>query len=326
MHVLVTGSTGFIGSHIVRVLRREGHEVRAMHRSTSDLTLLEGLELELVEGDVTEPASLRAAMEDVDAVVNCAGFISLWNGHEDALHRVNVEGAYNVVEAAKAQDVDRLVHTSSIAAVGPPQEGEVADESNPWPGDHGVGYFRTKRRGEEVVLGNARRGALDAVVVNPGTAIGPRDVNWTGGYLIRSVVKDYLPGAPGGGTNFVDVRDVAEGHVRALHKGRTGERYILGGENRSFVEMYELIGDVTGAEPPGRVIPYPIAWASAWWQETKARFQDRRPYLNRAQVRATYLDIYVDSSRAEDELGVEARPVRESVEDAYAWYVDEGML
>lgn len=327
MRAFVTGATGFLGSHVTRRLLEEGHEVRALVRETSDLSLIEDLDVETVVGDVADPLSVREGMSGCDTVFHLAGVVSFRPGDAELLHRVNVEGTYNVVEAAKFQDVDRLVHTASVAALGYPQEREVADEDTEfnWQ-EHGIPYMATKNKGQRIVLGNASKGMLDAVVVNPGTVLGPGDKNKNGGQFLRSMVKGHLPGVPGGGQNFVDVRDVAEGHIRALEEGASGERYILGGENLSWRAFYDLVEEVTGHPAPSRTIPYPLAYAGAWWAEVRARFTDRPAFPTRAAVRAAYMDLHYSSDKARKELGYTTRPLEEAIRDTARWYREHGML
>jgi dihydroflavonol-4-reductase len=326
MRAFVTGATGFIGSHVCRELRDRGHEVRALVRESSDLTLLEDLTVETHVGDVTDPVSLREGLEDCEAFFHLAGVVSFWKGKAELMHEVNVEGAYNAVEAAKAADVERMVHTSSVAALGIP-EGRVGDEETEFDwGGRGIPYKETKHRGQEIVLQNARNGLVDAVSVNPGTVLGPGDKNLNGGQFVRAMVKGDMPGLPGGGVTFVDVRDVARGHVQAYEEGATGERYVLGGDNLSWSEFSDVVADVTGADTLDRVIPYPLALAVGYANNAKAKFTGKPPLLSAGAVKAAYNDLYFSSAKAEKELGYEHRPARESVEDTYEWYVEHGYL
>ncbi len=327
MRAFVTGATGFIGSHVTRELLQEGHEVRALVRETSDLSLIEDLDVETVVGDVADPLSVREGMERCDTVFHLAGVVSFRPSDADLLHRVNVEGTYNIVEAAKFHDVDRLVHTASVAALGHPEGGEVADEETEFNWQAiGIPYMATKNKGQRIVLGNAEKGMLDAVVVNPSTLLGPGDKNKNGGQFIRTMLKGHLPGVPGGGQNFGDVRDAARGHILAYEKGHSGENYILGGENLSWRAFYDLVEDVTGHPAPKRTIPYPLAYAGAWWAEVRARFTNRPAFPTRKAVKAAYMDLHYSSAKARKELGYTTRPLDASIRDTVRWYREHGYL
>lgn len=327
MRAFVTGGTGFLGSHVCRRLLEEGHEVRALVRESSDLALLEDLDVATHVGDVTDPGSLRAGMDGCDAVFHLAGFVSYWDGHADLLHEVNVEGTYNVVEAAKATDgVHRLVHTSSVAALGIPDD-PPGDEDTTFDWDeHGIDYMMTKHRGQRIALGASRHGLLDVVVVNPATVLGPGDKNLNGGQFVRAVVKGDVPGAPKGAVNMVDVRDVADGHLRAYEDGASGEAYVLGSENLRWIEFFDLVAEVTGADPPSWEVPYPAALALGAVNDLVARFTGEPPMLTRNAVRAAYQPLAFSSGKARKELGYDPRPIRASVRDTYDWYVDHGYL
>lgn len=327
MQALVTGATGFLGSHVARRLVEEGHDVRALVRGTSDTTLIDDLDVETVVGDVTDPSTLPPTVDGCDAVFHAAGVVSFWPGWRERLEAVNVRGVEHVIEAAIGADVDRLVHTSSVAAVGRPPEGTVADESMDfvWDGPTSP-YVETKHAGEEIVREAARKGRIDAVAVNPGTVLGPGDLNKNGGQIVREAARAGFPGVPDGGTSFVDVRDVAEGHLRAHRKGRTGERYILGAENLSFAELFAIVGEETPADPPEGRFPYWAAMAYAYWSELRSRFSGRHPRLPVAAARELFRETYYSSKKAEEELGFDPRPVREAVADTYDWYVEQGML
>lgn len=327
MRALVTGATGFLGSHIAKRLLGKGHDVRVLVRPTSDLTLVEDLDGDAVVGDVTDPGTLPPAVEGCDAVFHAAGVVSFWRGWEDKLRAVNVEGVRNVVRAAEEAGVDRFVHTSSVAAVGRPPKGEVADETF----DFGWGtrpspYMETKHAGEQIVLEAARDGGLDAVAVNPGTVLGPGDINRNGGQIVREAVRGGFPGVPDGGTTFVDVRDVAEGHLLAHDQGAPGERYILGGQNLTFAELFDVVADVADVKTPDGRFPYPAALAYAYWTEVKAVFTGRHPRLPAAAARELFKETFYSSEKAKRDLGYDPRPIRQAVRDTYEWYVDHGYL
>jgi len=321
---LVTGATGCVGSNVAAALLERGYAVRAMHRPTSVLTALEGLEVELVVGDLFDPESLARAMEGCELVFHVAAVSDYWRTPAEAIYRVNVEGTRNVVEAALRAGVQRLVYTSSVGALGVPPDGRLLDERATFNlPPRRFPYGHSKHLAEGVVRDGVARG-LDAVVVNPAAVMGPRDVHWIGGSLLLEVQRGKAWFAPPGGTCWAAATDVGMGHVLAAERGRTGERYILGGENLTHREVVEVVAEVVGGRRPavtfprfvmdvltplvmvaGRALPLPLSaeqvWLSARW-------------------------IYCDSGKAARELGYTSIPFRAAVEQAYAWYRSHGLL
>lgn len=324
MKTLVTGSTGFIGSSLCRTLLEQGHEVRAFHRPTSVLRLLDGLEVEHAAGDLTQPESLDAAMQDVEVIFHAAA----WMGGRDQPGRqytVTVEGTRNVLLAARKARVRRVIHTSSVAALGVPDparqysEAQLINENHAWnyrPDFYPYGY--AKYLAEQEVQKAVAQG-LDVVIVNPSLVIGPGDIYRQNSSIITQVAQKRISVAINGGINCVHLADVIEGHIAALACGKTGQRYILGGENLTHLQLMEMIADVTGVPCPTMVLPNGLVRSLAGPARLLQTFLNLpvSPELLRL---AGYWFFY-DTQKAERELGLtQRRPVRDAIAETYAWF------
>ena len=326
MKVLVTGATGFVGSNLAAALAARGDQVRVLRRSTSRLDALAGLPVEYVTGDILEPDTLAAAMQGCDGVFHVAAMSQYWRSDKATLYRANVDGTRCVMQAALAAGVRRVVHTSSVAALGYPPRGVLADEAQAFPPELSwFAYGRSKYLAELEVRRAVDQG-LPAVIVNPTIVLGPRDLNFVSGSLIRASVKGQLRVVPPGGSNIVHVADVVAGHLAAAERGRVGERYILGGENLSHWEAATVIAQVTGGAHPLLTLP-------RWALPPIARLVDafnalsrRPPLVTGYQILLGGEDIYVDNSKAVRELGLPQTPFRQAAADAYAWYKEQGWL
>ncbi|HHS98251.1 MAG TPA: NAD-dependent epimerase/dehydratase family protein [Chloroflexi bacterium] len=324
MKALVTGATGCVGANVVAALLRRGHAVRAMHRSTSKLDALDGLEVERVVGNILDPPSLMRAMEGCDWVFHVAAVSDYWRTPPEVIYRVNVEGTRNVVEAALRTGVRRLIYTSSVGALGVPRTGRLLDETcvfNLPP--HRFPYGHSKHLAEEVVQEGVRRG-LDAVIVNPAAVMGPRDVHWIGGSVLQEVQRGKAWFAPPGGTCWAAATDVGEGHVLAAERGRTGERYLLGGENLTHRQALETVAQVLGRRGPWFTLPRWTMGGLERFVRLTRRFV-RFP-LSPEQVWLSAREIYCDSRKAVQELGYPQTPFRVAVEEAYRWYRERGWM
>ncbi|MGC8878093.1 MAG: SDR family oxidoreductase [Anaerolineae bacterium] len=322
MRVLITGATGFIGANLARTLVERGEHVRILCRSTSRLDALEGLPVQRVVGDILDPDSLCAAMQGCALVFHVAAVAQYWRNHADWVYRVNVEGTRNVVRAALRCGAERLVYTSSSAAIGPaPHPNAPVDETQRFPEAlHWFVYGHSKHLAEQEVQRGVEQG-LSAVIVNPTIVLGPGDLNFVSGSTIRAAVRGQLRILPPGGSNLVHVQDVVAGHVAAAERGRTGERYILGGENLTHRRAAQIIAEVTGAPPPLLTLP-------AWCLPVVARLIDafntltrtRDPLVTGDQVRLGDKYFYYNCAKAIRELGVPQTPFRQAVADAWHWY------
>ncbi len=314
--VLVTGATGFVGSGVARALARQGARLRLIVRPTSNRRNLAGLEADIVITGTHDLAhltrALARAMEGCRMVFHVAADYRLWVPDPAAMMRTNVEGTRALMQAAREAGVERVVYTSSVAALDP---------------DNLIGaYKRSKFLAEQVALEEARAG-LPVVIVNPSTPIGPGDVKPTPtGRMVLDAARGRIPAYVETGLNVVHVDDVAAGHLLAAERGRIGERYILGGENLELSALLALIAEVAGRKPPRIRLPIgplvPAAIAAEWF----ARVTGRTPALTRETLAMARKKMFFSSEKAEAELGYRARPAREAIVDALAWFRAEGML
>lgn len=325
--VLLTGASGFVGAAVARALLRHGYRVRAMVRASSPRGNLDGLDAEIVTGDLLDRASLDRAMAGVSAVMHVAADYRIWAADPEEIVRNNRAGTRNIVGAALAAGVERLVYTSSVATLRP-DDHVPADETRIATPEQAVGaYKRSKVEAERMVTDAVAQDGLPAVLVLPSTPIGPRDVRPTPtGRIVIEAASGRMPAFVDSGLNLVHVDDVAEGHVLALQRGRIGERYILGGQDVSLREMLATIAGLVGRKAPTISLPrgplFPLAWAN----EQLARVTGREPFLTLDGLRMAAHNMYFTSARAEGELGYRARPYAEALGDAIAWFREAGKI
>jgi dihydroflavonol-4-reductase len=328
MTTLVTGATGFVGSAVARTLIARGHSLRLLARPSSDRRNLAGLEAEIVSGDLTEPDSLRRAAAGCRYVFHIAADYRIWVPDPDAMLRANVDGALAMVRIAAEAGAERIIHCSSVAALGQIGDGTPADERTAANEADFVGiYKRSKYLAEQAVLDLARRESLPVVVVNPSSPVGPRDIKPTPtGKMVLDAAAGRVPFYIDTGLNIVHVDDVAEGHVLALEKGRVGERYILGGENMLLKDILGLVADVVHRRPPSIRLPEAVTWPAAFMMEKTARLTGIAPLMTRDHLKMARKKMFYSSAKAESELGYKFRPARLAVEDAVAWFRSNGLL
>ena len=326
MKALVTGGTGFVGSHVVRQLIEQGHEVRVLHRKTSRLTLLEDLPYESIIGDVLDTDVLQAACAGCDWVFHVAAVSDYWRADRDYLFRVNVEGTRRVLQAAAESGVKRVVFTSSAAAVGLNQDGTASDESvafNLSPEQFPYAYSKALA---ERVVHEAIRNGLDVVIVNPVIVMGPGDLNLISGSFVIQVKKlGVLVPISSGGASFVDVRDVGRWQVEAAEQGQTGERYILSTAQYSLREWYTLIAAVVDSPAPIFGVPDTLVPAVATFTDLARRFGLNLP-VDADQVRLSTRQVYFDGSKAWEAFSPPAIDMETSLRDTYNWYREQGMV
>jgi dihydroflavonol-4-reductase len=332
MKALVTGSTGFVGANLVGALGAAGHAVRALHRPHSQLEALSGLAYEPVTGDVLDLDSLVAAMAGVDWVFHVAGVADYWRqGSLARLYHVNVGGTRRVLKAACRAGVRRVVFTSSAGALGLPalDGGQLSflNERSAFnvPAQR-FPYGHSKYLAEKVVQEFVARG-MEAVIVNPTVVLGPRDVNFIAGSIIREIYRGRVPATPPGGTNYIDVMDVVRGHIAAAAIGQVGERYILAGHNLSHRQVLQTIAGVVGVSPPRWQLPCQLVEPFAVVVDIFNRLLPGIRITDGNQVRLMRYKIFFDGSKARRELELGSPlPFRASVERAYLWYRDNGYL
>ena len=325
--VCVTGANGFLGSWLVRRLVSEGHHVRVLSRKSSDMSELEGLSYESFVGDILNPASLKTAFTGQDSVFHLAGLIAYKTSERPQMEAVNVEGTRNVIRAVQESNVRRLLHTSSVVAVGAgfkPQE--VLNENSFYNIEHlNLGYFETKRKAEQLVIEACRDGIIDAVVVNPSTVYGPGDAKKGSRKVQVNVARGKMPFYPSGGVSIVDVEACVDGIVRAWTKGRTGERYILSGENLLIQQVFQIIAATAGVQAPSFGLPklaiHLLGGAGDLIQKLGGKFP-----LSSETAWTSTLYHWFDSSKAQRELGFEPGDSKKAIEKRVLWMKEHGVL
>ncbi len=319
---LLTGATGFVGSAVARTLLARGHRLRLLARPRSDRRNLQGLDAEIVEGDLADPASLTAAVHGCRFVLHVAADYRLWVPDPVAMNRVNVAGSQALLLAATAAGVERIVYCSSVAALGLVGDGSISDETTPIHADRIVGaYKRSKHAAEQAVLALVRDRDVPAVIVNPSTPIGPRDIKPTPtGKMIADAAAGRMPAYVETGLNVVHVDDVAEGHVLALERGRIGERYILGGEDMLLRDIFGQISRLVGRAPPRIRLHPSVLTPLAIGCELAARATGWTPIVSRDTLAMARKKMFFSSAKARAELGYAPRPASEAIADAVAWF------
>ena len=325
--VLVTGATGFVGRAVAEALAESGARVRLLVRPAGNRRNLRGLRAELAEGDLCDPASLARAVAGCRRVFHVAADYRLWVPDPAAMLRTNLEGTLSLMQAARTAGVERIVYTSSVAALGLASDGSPADETTPLDPRTIIGpYKRSKYLAERAVREEAAAG-LPVVIVNPATPVGPGDVKPTPtGRMVLDAARGRMPAYVDTGLNVVHVGDVASGHLAAAEFGRIGEGYILGGENLSLGALLASIAERAGRRPPRLRLPIAPLFPVALLTEAVARITGRTPALTRQTLAMARKKMFFSSAKAETELGYRARPVREAIADALAWFRAEGML
>src|SRR6266853_1945322 len=322
MLAFVTGATGFLGSHVARVLADNGADLRLLVRATSNLRNLESLKAETAIGDLRDAASLEKAMAGCDTVFHVAADYRLWVRDPAEMYRSNVGGTRAILEAARKNSVRCVVYTSSVATVGFTGNGHPADEDSPVSLADMIGHYkRSKFMAEQVAL-EAGRGGMHVVTVNPTTPVGERDVKPTPtGRIVVDFLKRKFPAYVETGLNLVDVRECASGHVTALEKGKSGERYILGGENLTLKQILNTLAKITGLPSPMLKLPYIFAYAAGIADEiVTGRLRGREPRATIDTVRMGAKKMWASSAKAERELGWKIVPVESALRRAAEWF------
>jgi dihydroflavonol-4-reductase len=328
MRVLVTGGTGFVGSHVARLLVERGDAVRALVRRTSRIDNLACLDVEPVYGDLQDPESLRQAVKGCEALFHVAADYRLWARDPKELCRSNVEGTCNILRAALEAGMERVVYTSTVGALGIPADGSPGTEETPVTLDDMVGHYkRSKFLAEEEARRFFREG-LPVVIVNPSTPVGENDIKPTPtGKVIVDFLNGRMPAYVQTGLNLIDVRDVAQGHLLAMERGAPGERYILGNRNITLQGILALLAEITGLPAPRHRIPYALACLAGqvdnWLFSTLLR---REPHIPLEGVRMARKFMYFDASKAVHELGLPQCPIRDALARAVEWFRANGYV
>lgn len=324
---LVTGAAGFVGSAVARRLLAEGFSLRVMTRHGSDRSNLEGLDVEVVEGDLTDPASLRAAVAGCNALFHVAADYRLWVRDPKPLYAANVDGTRHILQAAAEAGVERIVYTSSVATLGLPANGRPGDETTPVRLADMVGHYkRSKFMAEEIARELAVQG-VPVVIVNPSTPVGPRDRKPTPtGRMVLDAAAGRMPAYVDTGLNIAHVDDIAEGHLQAYRRGVVGERYVLGGFDMSLREILTEIADICGRKPPRIRLSQNMVLPVAYIAEAWARLGGGTPNVTVEGVKLSKKRMFFSSAKAQRELGYESRPARAALQDAVDWFRGNGYL
>ncbi len=325
MKVFVTGATGFLGSHVARVLLAQGAELRLLVRPTSDLRNIADLNAERVVGDLRDPQSVGKSLSGCEVVFHVAADYRLWVRDPDEMYRSNVEGTRGLLEAARKQGVRRVVYTSSVATMGFGSNGHgghLTDEDTPVSLAGMIGHYKRSKFMAEQVAFEAAKSGVDVVIVNPTTPIGERDVKPTPtGRIVLDFLKRKFPAYVETGLNLVDATECAHGHIQALEKGKSGERYILGGENLTLKQILDRLGAITGLKSPTVKLPYVFAFATGVVDEmVTGRLLGREPRATIDAVRMGRKMMFVSSAKAERELGWRAVPVDGALRRSVEWF------
>ncbi|MFO1157606.1 MAG: NAD-dependent epimerase/dehydratase family protein [Reyranellaceae bacterium] len=325
---LVTGGSGFLGSAVVRALVGRGVRVRALVRASSPRNNFLGLDCEVVEGDLTDRKSLKAALKGVRYLFHVAADYRLWARDPSEIMRANVDGTLNLLREAMAAGVERIVYTSSVAALRVAGATAPVDETAALSPHEAIGvYKRSKTMAERAVEEMILRDGLPAIIVSPTTPIGPRDIRPTPtGRILLDGALGKIPAFVDTGLNFVHVDDVANGHLLAFERGRIGERYILGGENVTLQQLLETIAGVVGRKAPRVKLPRAPLMPLAFVAEVAARVTGKEPLLTLDGLRMSKYRMFFTSAKAERELGYRSRPYKEGVADALSWFRTAGYL
>ena len=327
MAILVTGATGFLGSHVARKLVERGERVRILLRKTSRTSNIDDFDAERAYGDILDIDSVRQALKGCDTLYHVAGIVSSRKSDYRRMEEINVKGTFNVLSSALEAGVKKAVYTSSVAAIGVDPGGGIANEKTPFTLEPmSIQYINTKYYAEKEALKLYEKG-LPLVIVNPSIVIGPGDIYLSSTALIVWYCKRKFPGYMDGGVNVVDVEDVAEGHILAAEKGRVGERYILGNRNLSIKECFSILERITGIPSPKRKVPYFMALTAGFIRERIIRGSSPSFVLQDVDsAKAGRLYWYFDSSKAVRELGFPQTPVEESLKKTIKWFRDNSYI
>jgi dihydroflavonol-4-reductase len=326
MLAFVTGATGFVGSHVARILAEHGADLRLLVRPSSNLRNIQELRAEQVTGDLRDAPSLKQAMSGCEVVFHVAADYRLWVRDPQEMYRSNVEGTRAILEAARESGVRRVVYTSSVATMGFNSNGHLANEDSPVSVANMIGHYkRSKFMAEEIAI-EAGRSGMDVVVVNPTTPVGEQDIKPTPtGRIVVDFLKRKFPAYVDTGLNLVDVTECARGHVAALEKGTRGERYILGGENLTLKQILDKLAAITGLPSPSIRVPYVVALATGVVDQVVTGYiRKREPRATIDAVRMGRKKMFVSSGKAERDLGWKVIPVDGALRRAVEWFQANG--
>ena len=327
MKTLVTGATGFLGSHVARQLAERGESVRVLVRPSSNIRALEGFRAERCTGDLRDVASLERALAGVARIYHVAADYRLWARDPREIYESNVTGTGNLLEAARRAGVEKFVYTSTVATIAVARKVDLPNEATPSSVEEMIGHYkRSKFMAEQLALRAAETG-LPVVIVNPTTPVGPGDWKPTPtGKIIVDFLNGRMPGYVDTGLNFVPVEDCARGHLLAADRGRIGERYILGGANLTLKNVLDILAGITGRPAPQWKFPHALVYVAGCVDTAMSRVLGREPRIPLEGVRMARHKMFVDASKAERELGFAAGPIEAAMQRAVAWYESNGYI
>lgn len=326
MKAFVTGGTGFVGTNLVHLLLEQGHQVKALARRSSPRDHLKGLDIEWVMSDLNDP-HLAQHLKDCDYLFHVAAHYSLWRRETARLHQINVLGTRNILAAAQQAGIKRTVYTSSVAAIGVAPNQQPATELYQSPPEKLIGAYKQSKYWAEQEAHQAIQAGQDIVIVNPSTPIGPYDIKPTPtGDTILRFLNRKMPAYVDTGLNLIHVKDVARGHLLALEKGQTGERYILGNQNLSLKQMLDQLAEITGIPAPKTAIPTWIPLTVAWIDEMLLVRFGKTPDVPIDGVRMSRQKMYYDPTKAIHTLDLPQTPVTQALQDAVDWFVSNGYV
>jgi dihydroflavonol-4-reductase len=327
MKTLVTGATGFLGSHVARQLAARGERVRVLVRPTSDTRAIDGLEAERFSGDLRDASSLDGALAGVTRVFHVAADYRLWARNPRDIYESNVMGTRNLLEAASRTGVEKFVYTSTVATIAVPRKDGLPDESTRSSLEEMIGHYKRSKFEAEQCAMRAAEAGLPVVIVNPTTPVGPGDWKPTPtGKIIVDFLNGRMPGYVNTGLNFVPVEDCAAGHLLAAESGRIGERYILGGRNLTLKEMLDMLAAISGLPALRWKFPHALAYVAACVDTLVSGALRREPQIPLEGVRMARHKMFVDASKATRDLGFSPGPIEGALERAVRWYEANGYV
>lgn len=325
--VLVTGGNGFLGAWLIRHLLQEGHEVSVLVRKTSDLSALQGLSCQYVYGDVSDLSSLQAAFKNQETVFHLAGLIAYKKADRDKMEKINVQGTANVIQAMVDNHVEKLVHISSVVAIGAGlNDQQILNEESAFNvHDYNLGYFETKKSAEELVVAATRENKIKSVILNPSTIYGAGDARKGSRKTQLKVARGKFPLYTSGGVNVVSVEDVVKGILSAWRKGRNGERYILSSENLRIKELFKIIAEEAGVAPPRFKMPDGVLFFLGWCGDLLSTL-GKSSSLSLENYYTATMFHWFDCAKARQELDFNPRPAREAIRASVRWSKEKGLL